>query len=134
MLDCRCLTGFRICIRFSVYQGSEYASGYKYVRVLNIAEFGTSQVYTRPWICMNNSWMSQFMYLTKLSWRALALHVSLIISSLLEHMVTYFNEVYSLEEHDDISLKRELIFSILAGSFFFCFFFCSGLKFLQIRF
>ena len=134
MLDCRCLTGFRICIRFSVYQGSEYASGYKYVRVLNIAEFGTSQVYTRPWICMNNSWMSQFMYLTKLSWRALALHVSLIISSLLEHMVTYFNEVYSLEEHDDISLKRELIFSILAGSFFFVFFFCSGLKFLQIRF
>ena len=51
---------------------------------------------------------------------ALALHVPIVISCLLECVVTYFNEVYSLKEHEVVFLKQHnLIFSIVAGGLIF---------------
>ena len=41
----------------------------------------------------------------------------IVISFLLECMVTYFNEVWNLKEHEAVFLKRQnLIFIIVGGS------------------
>ena len=59
----------------------------------------------------------------KSAWIALVLHVPIVIPSLLERVVTYFNKVYNLKEHKVVFLKRpDLFFSIVAESiWFFCF-------------
>ena len=45
------------------------------------------------------------------------LHASIVILCLLERVVTYFDEHFSLKGHDAVFLKRQnLISSILAGS------------------
>ena len=51
---------------------------------------------------------------------AFVLHVPIVIPCLVECVVSYFNEVFSLKEHEAVFfgfLKRQnLIFSIVAGS------------------
>lgn len=45
---------------------------------------------------------------------ALVLHVPIVIPFLLEHAVTYSNEVYSLKKHDTVFLKRQKMIFIVA--------------------
>ena len=53
---------------------------------------------------------------------AFVLHVPIVITCLLECMVTYFIEVYSLKEHEAVFLKRKYwISSTEAGSIWFVF-------------
>ena len=40
---------------FSIYQGSEYAFGFEYAKILNISEFWICQGYRGFIICLNNS-------------------------------------------------------------------------------
>ena len=49
-------------------------------------------------------------------------YVPIEIPCILEHVLTYFNEVCNLEEHEAVFLKgQNLIFSIGAGSIWFVF-------------
>ena len=52
---------------------------------------------------------------------AFVLHVFIAIPCLLEYGVTYFNEVYSLNEYEAEETKFD--FSIAAGSIWFAFWF-----------
>ena len=49
---------------------------------------------------------------------AFVLNVPIVIPFLLEHVVTYYNEVYSLKEHED---HEKNIFFIVTGSIWFVF-------------
>ena len=90
--------GFWICLwfwtsqKFRIYQGSEYASGFEYLRILNIPEFWICQGYTGFRICLNKSWiclnMSDYVWIcqsmpvysgicvnmTQSAWMAFVLH------------------------------------------------------------
>ena len=56
----------------------------------------------------------------KSSWIAFVLDAPIVIPHLLEYVFTYFNEVYSLKEHEAVLLKgQNLIFSIVAGGIWF---------------
>ena len=41
---------------------------------------------------------------------AFVLNVPIVIPCLLEHVLTYYNEVYSLKEHEAVFFKRERFF------------------------
>ena len=62
--------------------------------------------YTR--ICVN---------MAKSALMAFVLHVPIVIHCLLECLVTYFNEVYSLKKQAFFLKRQNLIFSIIAESF-----------------
>ena len=48
---------------------------------------------------------------------AFVLHAPIVIPCVLEHVVTYFKEVYSLKGHEAVILKKQnLIFSTVPGS------------------
>ena len=126
------------------YQGSEYASGFEYARILNIPEFWIYQGYTEFRICLNNSWLRLnmpdyvcvclnmpgysriYVNIPKSAWMTcfpfpLWLHYT-TRGSLFEGLQE--SRGYSLKEHEAVFLKRQnLIFSIAAGciSFVFCF-------------
>ena len=101
-----CLAGFWI------YQASEYVSSSKYTRVKQ----GSEQVC----ICLDNSfyaWLSDYarkcVNIPESAWVAFVLYVPIVIPCLLECTVAYFSEVYSLKEHETISLLRGKIWFFL---------------------
>ena len=55
---------------------------------------------------------------------AFVLHVPIVRPCLVECVVTYFNEVYILKEHEAVFLKKQdLIFCIVAKGIWFVFWF-----------
>ena len=54
-------------------------------------------------------------------WVAFVLHVPIVIYCLLEHVATYFNEVYNLREQAVFLKRQNLILSLVAGSIWFVF-------------
>ena len=126
-----------------IVQGSEYTSGFEYARILNILGFRICQGYTGFRICLNNSWICLNMpysvwiclnmpeyagicvNMPGSTWMTLALHFP-ISPWTLGYLFKRLQETrgYSRREHEAVFLKkRNLIFSIAAGSisFVFCF-------------
>ena len=131
----------RCLIRSWIYEGSEYArvqsmslalnmKGFwiyewsEYVRVIQDSEY-TWIVAAYAKLCLNMS--SYAGICLKSTWIAFALHCLIVISCLLECVITYFNvywKIDSLKKHKAVFLTRQnLIFSIVAGIiwFNFCF-------------
>ena len=48
-------------LEFWIYQGSKYASGFKYARILNTSEYWICQCYTGFRMCLNISWLCLIM-------------------------------------------------------------------------
>ena len=46
-----------LSFEFWIYPSSEYASGFEYVRILNLSELWICQGYSGCRICLNNSWL-----------------------------------------------------------------------------
>ena len=74
------------------------------------------------WKCLNNpEYGGIYTNMSKSAWMPFVLHVPIVIPGLLECIVTYFNNVYSLKA---VFLKgKYLICSVVAGSIWlaFCF-------------
>ena len=77
------------------------------------------------WICLNMpKYVGICVNMSKYAWVAFVIHVPILIPCLLERVVTYFNEIYSLKENEVVFLNRQyFIFSVVAGNiwFIFCF-------------
>ena len=97
---------------FWIYQGSEYAPGYQFGRVLNtrpvlnLPGFWIRQGYGGFWICLIMSvWicldMSEYagicVNMPKSAWIAFVLYIPIVIPCLFEGVVTYFNVFTKLE-------------------------------------
>ena len=106
-------------------QDSEYTrftQGPKYARIipeyswlyLNMPQTGfwICQVYTGSWLCLNMpKYAGICLSMPKSARMTFALHDPIVIPCLLEWVVTYFNEAYSLKEHNAVFVKRQnLIF------------------------
>ena len=87
---------------FWLYQGSERVCGSEYTRVLNMTML--HKLYT--WIGVNYSWICLNMHeyakicvnMPKTAWMAFYVFVSIEILCLVERVVIYFNEVYSVKK------------------------------------
>ena len=77
------------------------------------------------WICLNISeYAGLYVNILKSAWISFVLHTPIVILCLLERVITYFNEYFSLKGDEAVFLKRQkLIFSIVAGSILFVFWF-----------
>ena len=77
---------------FWIYQGSEYATGSEFAKVLNVPGFWIYQRYTGFWICLNISGcicldMSEYaeiwMNMPKFAWMAFVLYFPIVINLLI---------------------------------------------------
>ena len=113
------IAGFCICPWFWICQGSEYTSVLNMLilpRVLNMSEFAR-MIPEYAWLDLNMSkYAGICVNMPKSTWIAFVWHVPIVSPWLLECVVTYFNKVFSLKEHDAVFMKQNLIFSIVAGS------------------
>ena len=84
--------------------------------VLNMP--GLHTVLGMPECTMHNFWICLIMLeytgicvnMPKRAWVAFDLHVSIVIPCLLEQVVTYFNEVYSLKENETVFWRDKIWF------------------------
>ena len=123
---------------FWICQCYEYTRVLNMPLVLNMAGFWICQVCTGSWICLNNSWicliMPEYVWICliipeyakicvnipKSASIVFVLHVPIVIPYLLECMITYLSEVYSLKEHEAVLLKRQNFnYPLVAGSIWF---------------
>ena len=114
--------------------------GYEYALVLNMPEFwiyqcsdlsGLHRVLNMPeyaeiipeyaWFSLNMSeYARKCVNLPESVWKVFVFHALVVVTCLLEQVITYFSKTYSLKEDEASSLKRQnLIFSIVAGSVWF---------------
>ena len=128
MLHCECFSGFPICLHimlhrgcfsgFPIYLGLWICQISEYIRDLNTRgfEYAPKLFPNMP----DYAWIR--LTILEFGWIFLYLPEWLLISCLLERVVTYFNKVYSLKEHKDDFLNRQnFIFSMVAGSTRFIF-------------
>ena len=125
---------------FWIYQGSEYASGFEYARILNASEFWICQGYTGLRICLNNSWLYLNMphyvgiclSMPEYAWVCLNLHERLLlyISPVVTLHYMWFliegpqeTRGLSLKESEAVFLKwQNFTLSIATGSIIHLFF------------
>ena len=103
------IAGFCICPWFWICQGSEYTSVLNMLilpRVLNMSEYAR-MIHEHAWLDLNMSkYAGICVNMPTSTWIAFVWHVPIVSPWLLECVVTYFNKVFSLKEHDAVFMKQ----------------------------